>query len=66
MYGDYTLTDAKGKVLITGIAHSVANIAKLDQMYGTVASEQDANERTLHEVSEQIVNRVSLYFSERQ
>jgi LPS-assembly lipoprotein len=66
MYGDYTLTDAKGKILVTGTTHSVANIEKLDQIYGTVVSEDEAKERTLHEVSEQIVNRISLYFSERQ
>jgi len=66
MYGDYTLTDAKGKVLVKGTAHSVASYDRLDQMYGTVAAQQDATVRTLHEVSEQIVNRISLYFSEKE
>jgi LPS-assembly lipoprotein len=66
MYADYTLTDAQGKVVLTGAAHSVAGFDLLNQMYDTVASRQDANDRTLHEVSEQIVNRLSLYFSERK
>jgi LPS-assembly lipoprotein len=66
MYGDYSLVDAKGDVLISGTAHSVASFDKLDEMYGTVAVRQDAYERTLHEVGEQIVNRISLYFSERK
>jgi LPS-assembly lipoprotein len=66
MYATYTLTDAKGGQIITGEAHSVAGFEKLDQMYGTVAARQDAYERTLHEVSEQIINRLSLYFSERK
>jgi hypothetical protein len=66
MFGDYSLTDTHGKLLVSGTAHSVASFDRLDQMYGTVAARQDAYERTLREVSEQIVNRLSLYFSERQ
>ena len=64
MYSDYSLQDAKGKQLLGGTAHSVASFDKLDQMYGTVVARQNAYERTLREVSEQIVNRLSLYFSE--
>ena len=66
MYGDYSLVDSAGKVLLNGSAHSVASFDKLDQMYGTVAARQDACQRTLHEISEQIVNRLSVYFSERE
>jgi hypothetical protein len=66
MYGDYSLVDAKGKELLNGTAHSVASFDKLDQMYGTVAVRQDVYQRTLHEIGEQIVNRLSLYFSERK
>jgi LPS-assembly lipoprotein len=65
MYADYTLLDAKGKTILSGTAHSVASYDRLDQMYGTIAAQQDANERTIHEVSEQIVNRISLYFAEK-
>ncbi len=66
MYGHYTLVDSKGKTVVGGTAHSVASFNKLDQMYGTVAARENAYERTLHEVSEQIVNRLSLFFSERK
>lgn len=66
MYGDYALTDAKGKEILKGTAHSIASYDKLTQLYGTLAAKQDVHERTLHEISEQIVNRLSLYFSERQ
>ena len=64
--GDYVLTDAKGNEILKGTAHSVASFDKLDQIYATVAARQDAYDRTLHEVSEQIVNRLSLYFAERK
>jgi LPS-assembly lipoprotein len=64
MYADYTLLDAKGKMVLVGSAHSVASFDRLDQMYGTVAARDDAIARTLHEVSEQIVNRLSVYFTE--
>ena len=66
MYGDYKLVDPQGNEVVKGTANSVASFDKLDQMYGTVAARQDAYERTLHEVSEQIVNRLSLYFSEKK
>jgi LPS-assembly lipoprotein len=66
MYGDYTLVDRKGVTILSGTAHSVASYDRLDQMYGTVAAQQDAYERTIHEVSEQIVNHISLYFSEKK
>ncbi len=66
MYGNYSLLDATGKTLLSGAAHSVASFNRLDQMYGTVAARENAYERTLHEVSEQIVNRLSLYFSEKK
>lgn len=63
---DYSLTDAAGNQILKGAAHSVASFDRLDQIYGTVAARQDAYARTLHEVSEQIVNRISLYFSEKK
>lgn len=74
MYADYTLQDtmdANGNLLVTprkiisGTAHSVTSFELLDAMYATVAARQDAHARTLQECAQQIVNRVSLYFSER-
>jgi len=64
MYGDYVLKDAKDKEILHGTAHSVASFDKQTQMYGTLAARQDAYQRTLHEVGEQIVNSLSLHFAE--
>ncbi len=66
MYADYDLVDAKGASILAGHAHSVASFDRLDQMYGTVAAREDALERTLHECSEQIVNRLSVHFAEKR
>ncbi len=65
MYADYALADAHGNELLSATAHSVASFDKLSQMYGTVEARRSAHEKTLHEISEQIVNRLSLYFSEK-
>jgi LPS-assembly lipoprotein len=64
MYADYTLLDEKGKKLVSGTAHSVTSFNKLDQQFGTLMASEDASERTINEVSDQIVNRLSLYFAE--
>ncbi len=61
---NYSLVDANEKELFHATAHSVASFDKLDEQYATLASRADAYERTLTECSEQIVNRLSLYFSE--
>lgn len=63
-YGDYQLKDRKGTVLVWGTAHSTTSFDKLNDIYGTLTAREDAYQRTLNEVSEQIVNRLSLYFSE--
>ena len=60
----YTLTDTAGKKLLDGTAHSVTSYSRLDNEYATLAAHDGAVERTAHEVSEQIVNRLSLYFAE--
>ena len=63
-YADYTLNDLKGKEILHGSAHSVTSYSRLDNQYATLASHDSAVERTVGEVSEQIVNRLSLYFAE--
>jgi LPS-assembly lipoprotein len=65
LWADYTLLGADGKQLIKGTAHSVVSYSKLDAQYGTVAAEKNATERAIHEVGEQIVNRLSLYYAEK-
>ena len=64
MWADYTLRDSEGKQLVKGSAHSVVSYSKLSAQYGTVAAEQNAIDRALKEVGEQIVNRLSLYYAE--
>ncbi len=59
----YTLTDDKKAVLFSGTANSVASFTKLVQQYGTEAAREDADQRALHEISEQLVTRLSMYFS---
>jgi len=60
----YTLKDAGGKVLFSGIARGTATFDKLISQYGTLAAHDSAVERTVREVSEQIVNRLGVYFAE--
>jgi LPS-assembly lipoprotein len=66
MYGDFVLTDANGKELVKGTAHSITSFNRLTDQYGNLAAEEDATGRTLSEVGEQIVNRLSLYFAEKK
>jgi LPS-assembly lipoprotein len=65
MYGDYVMQDAAGKELFKGTAHSVTSFNTLNDQYGNLTAEEGAIERTISEVGEQIVNRVSLYFAEK-
>lgn len=62
----YTLTDTNGKNLVTADAGSTALYDKLSSQYGTLAAHDSAIERTAHEVSEQMVARISLYFAEKK
>ena len=64
MWADYTLKADDGRQLLKGSAHSVVSFSKLDAQYGTVAAQQNATERALNEMGEQIVNRLSLYYAE--
>jgi len=61
----YVLADSKGQTLTHGDVHAMADYNQLEEGYATVAAREGAYQRTLHEVSEQIVNRVSLYFAEQ-
>ena len=65
MWADYTLNADDGRQLLKGKAHSVVSFSKLDAQYGTVAAQQNATERALNEMGEQIVNRLSLYYAEK-
>lgn len=62
---NYVLKDNNGKELTKGIARSIVSYNKLDAQYGTLASKQNASDRAVKEVGEQIINRISLYFAEK-
>jgi len=66
MWADYVLRDTHDAQLLKGTAHSVVSYSRLDAQYGTVAAERNASERVLREVGEQIVNRLSVYYAEKQ
>jgi LPS-assembly lipoprotein len=65
MYGDYSLQDMKGKEILHGMAHSISSFNTLVDEYGNLSAYNGAVERTVEEVGEQIVNRLSLYFAEK-
>ena len=52
-------------VLLKGQASTIASYSKLDAQYGTLATQRDAYKRALNEISEQIVNRLSLFYAEK-
>jgi LPS-assembly lipoprotein len=61
---DYSLNDESGKQVMKATARTVANYNQLQEQYGTLAAREGAYQRSLTEIADQIVNRVSLYFSE--
>lgn len=65
MWAQYRLKAIAGDELLKGSAHSSVSFSKMDAQYGTLAAEQNAYDRAIHEVGEQIVNRLSLYYAER-
>ena len=60
----YTLSATNGKDLLSGTAHSISSFNKLSDQYGSLIADESAYERTIKEVSEQIVNRISLFLAE--
>jgi LPS-assembly lipoprotein len=64
LYADYSLKDPTGKAVVSATAHAVATFNQLQQEYGTLAADEGAHQRTINEIAQQIVERVSLYFSE--
>jgi LPS-assembly lipoprotein len=64
LYADYSLTDENGKEVVKATAHATATYNQLQAAFGTFAADQNAHQSCITEIGEQIVNRVSLYFSE--
>ncbi|MCL2473775.1 MAG: LPS assembly lipoprotein LptE [Alphaproteobacteria bacterium] len=64
--GNFELTDIASKqVLLKGTVQSVASFNKNSQLYGELAAQEAAQRRTIKQVSDQIVLRLGLFFSER-
>ena len=64
LYADYSLKDINGKEVVKATAHATATYNQLQAAYGAYAADENAYQSCITEISRQIVNRVSLYFSE--
>lgn len=65
IYVTYTLAAQEGAQLLSGTARSTVGYGKIDAQYGNVAGRRSAYERALTDASEQIVNRLSLYYANK-
>lgn len=64
MNAPYILRSANGQELLNGNAKSLVLYSKLNAQYGTLAAKRNAYDRALTEISEQILNRLSLFYAE--
>jgi LPS-assembly lipoprotein len=64
LYADYTLKDENGKDVVKATEHATATYNQLPAAFGAYAADQNAYQSCITEITEQIVNRVGLYFSE--
>ncbi len=63
----YTLTTrATAQQVLNSYAAATVGFNKLDAQYSNLAAQEDARRRALSEVSDQITNRLSLYFGALQ
>jgi LPS-assembly lipoprotein len=51
-----------GAMIISGVAKTSVSYNKLEAQYATLTARENAETRALHEVSEQIINRLALHF----
>lgn len=66
LYAAYSLVDAQGAVLTQGLARSSSGYNILDSSYASSVARQDAQERALTELAEDLKLRLAAYFSSRQ
>lgn len=60
---NYVLTQkGSGKTILNGVAKTSVSYNDLDAQFATLTARENANERALNEVGEQIVNRLALHF----
>ncbi len=66
----YVLKDvaksAEGVVVLKGSTHSVSSFDVLNDDYATVVAQHNAEERTVHEVGDDILTRLELYVSKHR
>ena len=60
---NYTLRNMQGAAVFTGTTTAVTNFNILRSQYATLIGEQDAYDRSVAQVSEDITRRVSLFFN---
>ncbi|EWY41333.1 hypothetical protein N825_27740 [Skermanella stibiiresistens SB22] len=60
---NYTLRNAQGAAVLSGTTTSVSNFNILLSQYATLIGEQDAYDRSVSQISEDITRRLSLYFN---
>ena len=67
MTAKFVLRDAKAnKAVLQGTTHSVSSYDVLTDNYATVVASQNAQERTVQEVGEDILTRLQLYVSKHR
>lgn len=59
----YTLRNAQGAAVLSGTTSSVSNFNILRSQYATLIGEQDAYDRSVAQLSEDITRRLSLFFN---
>ena len=60
---NYTLRNMQGVAVLSGSTTSVTNFNILRSQYATLIGEQDAYDRSVAQVSEDITRRISLFFN---
>jgi LPS-assembly lipoprotein len=63
LQANYTLRNMQGAAVLSGATTSVTNFNILRSQYATLIGEQDAYDRGIAQVSEDITRRISLFFN---
>lgn len=66
LYASYVLADNDGQTLTEGLARSTSAYNILDSSYASTVARQDAEERALTELAEDLKLRLASYFASRQ
>jgi LPS-assembly lipoprotein len=63
LVANYTLRNMQGAAVLSGTTNAVTNFNILRSQYATLIGEQDAYDRSVTQVSEDITRRISLFFN---